>query len=371
MLVEKLNDYLKEALLYHDLSGLAVGITVGEESPLSDRGLCYEQAVGFQNYIDKNPLKAEHIFHVASVTKLFVGTAILRLIEQGNLQLDWLVKEIIPWFAVDDQRYKNITIRHLLTHTAGLTDVLDYGWENPELDEGALRRYCESDEVRKSKLLWSPEKNRFQYSNIGYELLGTVIAQISGMSFEDYVMEHILQPLHMTDTTLLTFQRTEPIGICGSVFNANYIKESLDLKHLEKVNMAMPHTKNKHRQIVLEAQYPYNRAHGPSSTITTNLKDLSRFARAYLEKRVLRADTIDLMWREYALVPNNGEHIGLSWFIRNQNGYELYGHEGNDDGFRASFWVCPALDAHITVLSNMSQAPVKKINKKLFELLLE
>lgn len=370
MLEEKLNNYLKEALFYHDLSGLAVGITVGERSPMKCKGFQFEEAIGFQNYIEKKALKVEHVFHVASITKLFVGTAILKLIEQGKLQLDWSVKEILPWFSVDDQRYANITILHLLTHTAGLADVLDYGWDRPELDEGALKRYCESDEVKKSKLLWSPEENRFQYSNMGYELLGAVIAQISGMSFEDYVTEHILRPLHMTDTTLLTYQRTEAIGIYGSVLDTRYVKDCLNLKNLEKVNMAMPHTKNEQRQIVLEEQYPYNRAHGPSSTITTNLKDLARWARAQLEKRVLQKDTVDLMWKEYAVVPNNGEHIGLSWFLRNQNGYQLIGHEGNDDGFRASFWICPELDVHITVLSNMSEAPVKKINKKLFELLL-
>lgn len=370
MLEEKLNNYLKEALFYHNLSGLAVGITIGEGSPLKCKGFQFEEAVGFQNYIEKKALKVEHIFHVASITKLFVGTAILKLIEQGKLQLHWSVKEILPWFSVDDQRYANITILHLLTHTAGLADVLDYGWDRPEIDEGALKRYCESDEVKKSKLLWSPEENRFQYSNMGYELLGTVIAVISGMSFEDYVMEQLLRPLHLTDTTLLTYQRTEQIGICGAVSDGNYIKDSLDLKNLEKVNMAMPHTKNEQKQLVLEEQYPYNRAHGPSSTITTNLNDLGRWAKAHLEKRILREETVDLMWREYAVVPNNGEHIGLSWFLRNQNGYQLVGHEGNDDGFRASFWICPELDVHIAVLSNLTQAPVKKINKRLFDLLL-
>ncbi|MBN7773015.1 serine hydrolase domain-containing protein [Clostridium aminobutyricum] len=371
MLAEKLNNYIEEALFYHDIAGLAIGVTVGSNSPLPCRGLHYEKTAGYQDFTDKKTLKIDQYFHVASVTKLFVGTAILLLWEKGSLCLDAEVSEILPWFSIDDKRYKTITVRHLLTHTSGLTDVTDYGWDKPQLDEGALQRYCESDEIRKSKLLWAPEENRFQYSNMAYELLGAVIAHVSGMSFETFVAENILKPLDMKDTTLLTFERTKKLGIQGELTDPFYVKESLSLENLAKVNMAMPHTKNERKFILLEEQYPYSRAHGPSSTITTNLKDLERWARGHIEKKVLRKETYDLMWRKYALVSNNEEHIGLSWFIREQNGFTLYGHEGNDDGFRASFWLCPELDLHIAVLANLSQAPVKKINKNILELILK
>ena len=73
------------------------------------------------------------------------------------------------------------------------------------------------------------------------------------------------------------------------------------------------------------------------------------------------------VWKPQAEVPNNGEKMGIGWFIRKQLGHTLYGHEGSDDGFRASFWICPELDTVTVVLSNLSDAPVKKINKKLFE----
>lgn len=354
MVVKELDKYLKEACFYHDLAGLAIGVTVGLNSPLKCRGLNYKNAEGYKNFMTKEPLKADNIFHVASVTKLFVGTSIMILSERGLLELDTPVEKVIPWLLIDDKRYKDITIRHLLTHTAGLADVSDYGWDKPEFDESALKRYIQSDEVVKSKLFWHPSENNFKYSNIGYEILGTVIAEISGVSFEKFVSEHILKPLQMTNTTLLTFERASG---------------SLQLKDLEKVNMAMPHTKDPENHIVLEKQYPYNRAHGPSSTITTNLKDLEKWARANLEKRILKEESYKQIWSPQALVPNNGEHIGLSWFIREQNGYILYGHEGNDDGFRASFWMCPELDLHIAVESNISKAPVKGISKNIFNIM--
>jgi CubicO group peptidase (beta-lactamase class C family) len=371
MIIEKLNKYIEESLYYNDLAGLAIGVTVGENSPLSCRGLKYIQAAGYKNFVKKEPLQPENIFHVASVTKLFVGTSIMILWERGLLDLDAKVVEIIPWLLIDDERYKMITIRQLLTHTAGLEDVKDYAWDKPELDEGALQRYCQSEEVTKSRLLWNPDEKRFQYSNIGYELLGTVIAHVSGVSFEAFITENILKPLNMIDTTLLTFERTKAVGIEGELTDDAYIRESLLLENLAKVNMAMPHSKDQEKYIILEEHYPYNRAHGPSSTLTTNLKDLEKWARAHIEKTVLKKETYDVIWREYSSVPNNGEHIGLSWFIREQNGYTLYGHEGNDDGFRASFWICPQLDLHIAIEANSSKSPVKRINKNVFDLVLE
>ena len=62
--------------------------------------------------------------------------------------------------------------------------------------------------------------------------------------------------------------------------------------------------------------------------------------------------------------------MGLGWFLRRQEGYEIYGHEGTDDGFRASFWICPQLDAHVTVVSTISRGAVQKISKKIFEMLI-
>ena len=82
---------------------------------------------------------------------------------------------------------------------------------------------------------------------------------------------------------------------------------------------------------------------------------------------LLATDTYRKICREYATVPNNGEKMGLGWFMRRQGGCRLFGHEGTDDGFRASLWICPEKDLVICVLSNLSGAPVKKMNKKIFD----
>ena len=354
MIINKLDKFLEETLFYQDLPGLAVGITAGEKSPSHLKGLNYKGTAGFKDFLTREPLKPEHIFHMASVTKLFVGTAVMQLVSAEKLSLGTKAVDVLPWLTMQDERLNDIALIHLLTHTAGLGDVEDYGWDRPETDGGALRRYLESEEVTRSRLLWAPGSGKFQYSNMGYEMLGSIIAEASGMSFEEYVAAHIFKPLGMLDSTLLTHERT------GG---------SLQLEDLSKAGLAMPHTKDKNNHITLEEHYPYNRAHGPSSTLTTNLFDMEKWARANLNKALLTKETHEEMWKPYAEVPGNGEEIGISWFIRRQNGYTLYGHEGNDDGFRASFWICPELDLHIVVASNLSKAPVKKINKSVFDIL--
>lgn len=352
---EKLDDFVKKALVNYDLPGLAVGVRIGLDSRegTSDRnGFVYQNAVGYRDLSEKKPLLPEHIFHMASVTKLFVGTSVMQLWERGLIELEGRLTDYLPWFEMKDERYRKITIRQLLSHTAGMPDVKDYLWDKPETDEGALERYVRSAEVKDAYLLWDPSEGRFAYSNIGYEILGTLIAAVSGVSFEEYVKKNILEPLNMRDSTLLSFER----GI--------YDEGGPD------DNLCTPHEKDADNRIVRSEHFPYNRAHGPSSTLTSNVFDLDKWGAAHLRRCLLKKETYETAWSKQALVPNNGEHICLSWFRREQNGFVLYGHEGTDDGFRASFWICPEFELSITVCSNISGAPVKKINKQLFDLLM-
>lgn len=332
----KLDSYLEKALYYYDLPGLAVHVGIMDDD--------YFSALGWKSAPEKIPLKVEHVFHMASVTKLFVGTAILKLREKGLLNLDDKLITYLSQFRMADKRYLSITLRHLLSHTSGMPNVKDYHWDDPETDEGALLRYVLSPEVINSRLLWDPGQGKFSYSDIGYEILGAVISAVSGKSFEDFVSENILAPLGMINSDLLTFRR-DMNDVCS------------------------PHVKTEENHFALAKHFPYNRAHSPSSTLTSNLKDMSLWAKAVLAQKILEPPTLQEAFTEHSTVPNNGEKICLSWFRREQNGFLLYGHEGTDDGFRASFWICPELSASVTVCSNLSGAPTKRISRELFDLL--
>ena len=333
---QKLEQLLKKAFFYYDLPGLSARVSTGSDS--------WAGVLGWQNALEKTPLQSGHIFHMASVTKTFVGTCLMNLHARGLLALDQKLSAFLPKFRMADPRAEKITIRHLLSHTSGIPDVTDYHWNRPETDAQALSRYVYSDEVQQASLLWDPSEERFSYSNIGYEILGLVIAEITGVSFEEHVAAAIFSPLAMNDSTLLTFER--------------------NMK-----NVAAPHGKDTDNHFVILPYFPYNRAHAPSSTLTAPLHDLEKFSRAVLDGSILSPVLQEQAFTPQALIPNNGEQICLSWFRREQNGFVLFGHEGTDDGFRSSFWICPALSLSIIVCSNLTGAPVKKITKQIFDAL--
>lgn len=329
--------HIDKAAYYYDICGLVVSLW----SPDFE----YAHACGFKNIETKEKIETDDILHMASITKLFVGLGIMKLEGKGLLNIEDKLIKYLPWFVMKDERYKEITIRQLLSHTSGMHDVKDYHWDKPENDVDALERYVKSPEVSHGMLKWDPKDNKFSYSNIGYEILGVVISKISGLSFEEYINQSIFIPLGMNNSKLLTFER-EMSQICA------------------------PHYKNDKNEIIKAEVFPYSRTHGPSSTLTSNAEDIKKWAIANLEKKILKEETYEKMMEVQAQIPNNGESICLSWFKREQSGFSLYGHEGADDGFRSSFWMCPELNMYILVNANMTGAQVKKISKMVFDLLL-
>lgn len=329
--------HIDKAAYYYDICGLVVSLWSPEFE--------YSRAYGYKNILTKEKIKTDDILHMASITKLFVGLGIMQLAEKDLINIEDNLIKYLPWFVMKDERYREITIRQLLSHTSGMHDVKDYHWDKPENDEYALERYVKSPEVSNGTLKWDPKDNKFSYSNIGYEILGVVIAKVSGISFEEYIKQNIFIPLGMKNSNLLTYER-DMSQICA------------------------PHYKNDKNEIVKAEVFPYSRTHGPSSTLTSNAEDIRKWAIANLEKKILKEETYEKMMEVQALIPNNGESICLSWFKREQSGYTLYGHEGADDGFRSSFWMCPELKMYILVNANMSGAQVKKISKMVFDLML-
>jgi len=351
-----LQKLLQDALYNYDLPGLSVGIQKGEDAPMTF-------SAGYSNYEEKKLLDDSNIFHMASITKLFTASSILKLANEGYLSLDDSLISLLPYFSMKEDKitgedYKTITPRQVLSHTAGLPDVTDYHWELEEKGDDALFSYCTSEDVQNRTLLWSPLENKFSYSNIGYELLGLLAQEISGLSFEDYVANNFFGPLNMNRSTLRTYERTP--------------KCSLKFEDLEDVGVVVPYEKNKDNHIVRVPHFPYHRGHGPSSTLTAPLTDVLKWGQAFFQPSSIINDTLgdEDPWKVIAPIPNSQEHIGLSWFIREEDGLSFYGHEGSDDGFRSSFWICPEEKLAIVVCSNLSRAPVKKINRKVFESLI-
>lgn len=221
--------FLDEAMELHDLPGLALGVTW--------RGEEYTGARGVRDVVTCDPLQAEDIFHCASLSKLFTSAAILQLVDAGQLELKDRLADLLPEFfpktglaseaatrsdphrggagtaeitadsSIADKRWENVRLDQMLSHTAGIGDVADYHWDQALTGREALSNYVHSEEVTGQPLLWKPGEGGFRYSNIAYEILGHLVAETSGLSYEDYIETHLLSPAGMEDSTMLTFRR--------------------------------------------------------------------------------------------------------------------------------------------------------------------
>ncbi len=156
ILEAKLQPFVQHVVESFGLAGLAIGIVKSGE-------LVYTQGFGVRSLETREPVTPRSLFHMASVSKPFVATAIVQLVEQGKLALDAPVVTYLPYFRLKDPRSKEITVRQMLSHTAGMPDADDYHWYAPEDDEEALERYVRS--LAGEELIAAPGE-KYAYSNV-------------------------------------------------------------------------------------------------------------------------------------------------------------------------------------------------------------
>ena len=149
---------LRKTMQEHHIPGVAVAVVKGGK-------LAYARGFGVRNVDSGEAVSTRSLFHMASVTKTFVATAVMQLWEQGKISLDAPVVSYLPYFRLDDARYKDITIARMLNHTSGMPDVMNYEWDRPAYDDGALEEYVRSLSSR--KLIGAPGDQQ-RYSNMAY-----------------------------------------------------------------------------------------------------------------------------------------------------------------------------------------------------------
>ncbi|WP_346962543.1 serine hydrolase domain-containing protein, partial [Clostridium sp.] len=136
-IIKDLDRIINEYVNGEFVPGLSVGVVYNNE-------VIYTKGFGVKNVDTKEPIDENSLFHMASVSKTFVATGIMQLVQQGKVHLDEYVIEYLPYFKLKDDRYKKITIRQLLSHISGMPDEDDYEWDKPQYDEEALERYVRS-----------------------------------------------------------------------------------------------------------------------------------------------------------------------------------------------------------------------------------
>jgi CubicO group peptidase (beta-lactamase class C family) len=338
MIFQQIDTYLQSQIDEDGIPGISIAITLGKE-------IIYNKAFGVANIDTNEKLEPWHIFHVASVSKPFVATAVMQLVEREKINIDEPLATYLPYFEMNDVRFKSITVKQILNHTSGMPDVEDYGWGKGVSDDGAAERYTRS--LIDKKLLSTPGKE-YHYSNMAYDVMADLISKVSGLTFEEYVKENILEPLKMYDSS----------------FFYPEIKDSL---------RTSPHVNS---PPTVSPIYPYNRMHAPSSTLNSNVIELSHWAIAnihkgcYRENKILKPTTHEMMTTPTFKMNRDNMSIGLGWRTYTYQGLVMVEHAGADLGYKSWITLIPEKQLGIIILSNTEEIDMFNARNTVRDLLL-
>jgi D-alanyl-D-alanine carboxypeptidase len=316
---------------------------------VKDGRLVYNRAFGEEDGPHNKPATVDTVYHWWSMTKIPTLFAIMQLVEQGKLELDQPVAQVLPWFEVIPLSSGSpvISIRHLLQHTSGLPDSMPsmIGWvhyDNATRDQTKLTR----QHLARFNRLKTEPGGRAAYSNFNYMVLGAVIEAVTGRSYERYIADNILQPLSMAQTGFV---------VTGAMA-AHEASGTLPLVHM--YTLVLPTILDvtalirKRQGKLFWLKRVYVDATPPTGLIGP-AADVARLMLAYLNAgeldgaRILRPETVS---RLNEIEPKNGH--GLGWFMGATFGRRYLEHAGGGPGFATDMRLYPAEKLGVAILAN-------------------
>jgi len=280
----------------------------------------------------------ENLFHVASITKMFTATAVLQFVEAGQLALDQPVGSILT--LRDTKISRQVTIRHLLTHTSGIADYFDE--ENEGTD--ALPKVFETTPLHCVRHLsdflplfssggaYFAPGDRFQYCNAGFILLGLVVERITGQEYFGVIGNKVFVPSGMTKSRFC---------------NSDSICENLSDGYV--ISCVGEDERNWQRNV--------SRMLPPAADggAVASAVELIRFMQALRGGCLLGQETAQAMCSQQVDAGDGwGYGFGV-WVQHKKDELVRYGHTGEDPGISARLWHYPASNVDVVILCNMSQ----------------
>jgi CubicO group peptidase (beta-lactamase class C family) len=324
------SDYVKAEMERQHIPGLALLVTRGGK-------IVRAEGFGLANVELQVPVKPETIFQSGSVGKQFTATAVMMLVEEGKIGLD---DSLTKYFADAPPSWKNVTVRELLSHTAGFGDYpktfnFRKDWTEPQLlklVEGIPLAY--------------PPGTKWDYSNLGYLTLGLLIHRVTGEFYGDFLQERIFQALGLQSTRIISEADIIPNRAAG------YRLLKGELKNQEWVAPMVNTTAD--------------------GSLYFSILDLAKWDAALYEGKLLKPSSFDAMWTPVKLKngqPNKAGY-GFGWFIENRQGHRCIHHDGAWQGFETA--IDRYVDDQLTVvaLTNLSGAKPGEITKHVAELYL-
>jgi CubicO group peptidase (beta-lactamase class C family) len=289
---DETDDLIKAEMKRQNIPGLSLAV-------VKDGKIVKAEGYGLASIEKQIPARPETVYRIASVSKQFIASGIMLLVQEGRLGLDDPASKFLSGAPAT---WSGITIRHLLTHTSGLVR------EAP----GFSSRQVKSDaDVIKSAypvpLRFAPGE-KVEYSNVGYFVLAEVIRKVSGREWTEYLSEKVFQPSGMSDT--------HPTNT--KVIIPNRSLAYTDNDKLLKVNDDWP-------------------ALRPSGAFLSTVLDLAKWDAVLYTDKVLSESTRREMWTPVKLNDGTSRPYGFGWEVSSFRGRRLVHHGGGGPGIAAAF----------------------------------
>lgn len=297
-------------LRQNDIAGAVIVV-------VKDGKVLFARGYGYSDVEAKKPVSPDAtLFRPASISKLFTCTAVMQLAEQGKLDLDRDVNQYLD-FQIPATYAQPITLRNLMTHTAGFQETI----RGHTIREGGrllpLKEYLPEHLPPR---IFAPGTTP-AYSNYGNALAGYIVERVSGQPFENYIEEHIFRPLGMKDSTYVQ----PPPDALKPMMSNGYLSGSEPAKPFEIIQTF------------------------PGGGLSATAADMARFMIAHLQdggfgdERILNPETTLAMHsRQFELLGSmNGSAFGFA--EQSRNGYRVIGHGGDLKAFHSQLSLVPQL----------------------------
>ena len=321
-LFRRLGAFVKAEMKRLHVPGVAVGVV--------HEGREYTAGFGVTSVENPLPVDADTLFQIGSTTKTFTGTAAMRLVERGRLDLDAPLRIYLPKLRLAGRGVAGrVTLRHLFNHTGGWVGdhFVDTGWGDDALAE-AVGRMAEIEQLTPLGEVWS-------YNNAGFYLAGRAVEVAAGKPYEAAIRELILDPL----------------GMDRSFFFPG---------DLMTYRFAVGHTVVDDQPRVARP-WPLSRALNPVGGLASTVKDQLKYARFQSGdgtgpdgKRLLQRESLAEMQRP-AVYAGSGAWRGVTWSIKDVGGVKTVRHGGGTNGQLSAFVLAPQQGFAITVLTNANR----------------
>ena len=303
--------------------GKMVGLSAGV---LDNDSISWTHSEGYSDLKTKSNFTENTLSRTASITKPMTAIAIMQLTEKGKLSLGDKVSQYIPEFRTGV--LQDITIKHLLQHSSGISEYKNSREANNEKDYATLNEAMQI--FVKRKLKFDPGTN-FGYTSYGYVVLGCVIETVSDMSYEAYLKKNIWDVAGMTHTSV------------------EYFGKSYD-------NKAAKYHQSKPGKIKeTDSHNVSDRI--PGGGVQSTVEDLLKFAKAVLNDQLVSKASLEMMIENSGL-KKQGNGYGMGWYLYGENKRlgNLIGHNGSQYGCSSFLFIFPESNAAVVVLSNTSGA---------------